>query len=104
MDLSVNYGFTLHIPDDVMAIMEARCILVSDVEKVIDYSKRNNDYFFNPYTLNYVARLKLENVACWVRYEEKGKDIYIISVAIIEWKFMYYTWRYNLPKQGSIND
>lgn len=104
MDLNMKNGFRLHIPDDVMAIMEERYILVSDVEKVIDYSKRNNDRLFNPYTLHYVARLKLGNVACWVRYEEKGKEIYVLSVTIIEWKLIYYTWRYNMPKRGYTND
>ncbi|TCO71820.1 pyridine nucleotide-disulfide oxidoreductase/dicluster-binding protein [Marinisporobacter balticus] len=80
MDLMKHYNFKLNIPDDVMNIMEERYILVSDIEKVIDNARRNNERFFNPDTYNYLARLKFENVTYWVRYEEKENEIYVNSV------------------------
>lgn len=80
MELIDNYNVKLNIPDEVMAIMEERYILVNDVEKVIDNSIKNNQRFFNSDTSNYLARLRIENVTYWVRYEEKENEIYVNSV------------------------
>lgn len=79
MDTDV-YDFTCNIPDEVMAIMEERFILINDVKKVIDHSRKNNERFFQPDTGNYLARLRLDNVTYWVRYEEKGDEIFVKSV------------------------
>lgn len=81
MDLVNDYDFKLSIPKEVMDIMEQRFILVSDVEKVIDSSRKNNERFFNPETSGYLAKLRLENVTYWVAYEEKEDgQIYVNSV------------------------
>ncbi len=71
MDIDNKYDFKLSIPKDVLDIMEQRFILVSDVEKVIDSSRKNNERFFNPEIACYLAKLRLENVTYWVGYEEK---------------------------------
>jgi hypothetical protein len=55
--------------------MEKRFILVSDVEKVIDSSRKNNERFFNPETSSYLAKLRVENVTYWVGYEEKEDEL-----------------------------
>jgi Fe-S oxidoreductase len=80
MDLNMNFDFNLNISKEVMSIMEERYILVSDIEKVIDYSRKNNERFYHPGTSNYLAKLRLENVTYWVRYEEKENEIYVNSV------------------------
>lgn len=80
MELLDNYNLKINIPDEVMAIMEERCILVNDVEKVVANSIKNKERFLNSDTSNYLARLRIENVTYWVRYEEKGNEIYVNSV------------------------
>ncbi|MDD3343015.1 MAG: FAD-dependent oxidoreductase [Sulfurospirillaceae bacterium] len=74
------YNFTLHISEDVFAILEKRFILVSDIEKVIDNAITKKERFFNPQTLHYLARLRLQNVTYWVKYAEEGTDIFIKDV------------------------
>lgn len=80
MDLIKKLDFNLIIPDDAKKLMEDRYILIEDIEKVIDNARRNKEYFFNPETSNYLARLRNENVTYWVRYEEKGKDVIVNNV------------------------
>ncbi|MFA9466116.1 MAG: pyridine nucleotide-disulfide oxidoreductase/dicluster-binding protein [Velocimicrobium sp.] len=80
MNLSNNYDFNLNLSNNVVAIMEERCILVDDIKKVIDYSRKKNERFFHTDTSNYLAKLRLEHVTYWVRYEEKGNEIYVNSV------------------------
>ena len=80
MDLTRNYDFNLIIPEDVLAIMEERFILVEDIERVVDNAQRNRERFFNPVNSNYLARLRLDNVTYWVRYEEKEDGIVVNSV------------------------
>jgi glutamate synthase (NADPH/NADH) small chain len=79
MDLDHHYDFKLEIPKDVVNIMEQRFILVTDVEKVIDSSRKNNERFLNPETGNYLAKLRLENVTYWVEYEEKEDGLIYIN-------------------------
>lgn len=80
MDTSGTYDFKLNIPEDIMALMEDRFILINDIEKVIDHSRKMNERFFQPDTSNYLARLRLENVTYWVQYEEKGDEIFVNRV------------------------
>ncbi|MEW9122290.1 MAG: pyridine nucleotide-disulfide oxidoreductase/dicluster-binding protein [Thermotaleaceae bacterium] len=80
MDLIRNYDFNLIILEDVMKTMEERYILVEDIERVIDNAKKNKERFFNPEDSNYLARLRLDNVTYWVKYEEKEKDVVVTSV------------------------
>jgi Fe-S oxidoreductase len=81
MDLVNHYDFKLEIQKDVIDIMEQRYILVTDVEKVLDSSRKSNERFFNPETSSYLAKLRLENVTYWVGYEEKEDAlIYVNSV------------------------
>jgi Fe-S oxidoreductase len=75
MDFVNDFDFKLIIPKEVTDIMEQRFILVSDVEKVIDSSRKNNERFFNPETSSYLAKLRVENVTYWVGYEEKEDEL-----------------------------
>lgn len=72
-----TYDFTLHLSDDVVALMEKRFILVSEVEHVIDHAQKSKERFFNPQTSEYLAHLRVQNVTYWVKYEEKNSDIFI---------------------------
>ncbi|MDD2384764.1 MAG: heterodisulfide reductase-related iron-sulfur binding cluster [Sulfurospirillaceae bacterium] len=78
--MNTRYDFTLHMSDEITAIMEKRFIMVSDIEKVVDHSLSHQERFFNPDTLDFLARLRLQNVTYWVRYEEKGSDITVKDV------------------------
>jgi len=79
-NMSKIYNFTLHIPGAIVTMMEKRFILVSDIQKVIDNSIRKQERFYNPETLDFLARLRVQNVTYWVRYEERGSDIMIKDV------------------------
>ena len=78
--MSKTYNFTLHIPDAIVSMMEKRFILVSDIEKVIDNSITKQERFYNPETSDFLARLRVQNVTYWVKYEERGSDIMIKDV------------------------
>ncbi|MDF2951454.1 MAG: pyridine nucleotide-disulfide oxidoreductase [Anaerocolumna sp.] len=97
MDYIKDMNYKLNIPKDVVNYMKEKYILEDHVKKVIYYSIKTKERFFNPFTLQYVARLKLDNIAYWVRYEDLGKEICVKSVIAVEWKLMYYSWSYNLP-------
>lgn len=79
-DMSKTYDFTLHVSDEITALMEKRFILLSDVEKVVDHSLTCKERFYNPETLDFLARLRVENVTFWVKYEESGSDITVKDV------------------------
>ena len=79
-DMSETYDFTLHISDEITALMEKRFILLSDVEKVVEHSLTCKERFFNPETADYLARLRVQNVTFWVKYEEEGSDITVKDV------------------------
>jgi hypothetical protein len=100
MDFIKDMNYKLNIPEDVATHMKESHILVDDVKKVIYHSMKSKERFFNPFTLQYVARLKLNNIAYWVRYVEKGKEIYVKSVITVEWKLMYYSWSFKLPNDN----
>jgi len=78
--MDTTYDFTLHISDEITAMMEKRFILLSDVEKVIDNSLTHKERFFNPETSDFLARLRVQNVTYWVKYDENGSDITIKDV------------------------
>ena len=79
-DMSKMYDFTLHVSDAIIALMEKRFILMSDVEKVVDHSLTCKERFYNPETLDFLARLRVQNVTFWVKYEESGSDITVKDV------------------------
>lgn len=79
-DMNTTYDFTLHVSDEITALMEKRFILLSDVEKVVDHSLTCKERFYNPETLDFLARLRVENVTFWVKYEESGSDITVKDV------------------------
>lgn len=68
------------IPQNVKEVMENRYILMEDIEKVIDNAQKNKERFLNPLDGNYMARLRIDNVTYWVRYEEKSEGILVNSV------------------------
>ena len=79
-DMSRPYDFTLHISDEITTLMEKRFILMSDVEKVVEHSLTCKERFYNPETLDFLARLRVENVTFWVKYEESASDITVKDV------------------------
>jgi len=79
-DMRPSYNFTLHLCDEIIALMEKRFILLSDVEKVVEHSLTHKERFFNPETSDYLARLRVQNVTFWVKYEERGNDITVKDV------------------------
>ena len=79
-DMSKTYDFTLHVSDAIIALMEKRFILLSDVEKVVDHSLTCKERFYNPETMDFLARLRVDNVTFWVKYEEHGSDITVKDV------------------------
>jgi hypothetical protein len=60
--------------------MEDRYILREDVKKVVDNALRNNERFFNPKDSSYLARLRIDNVTYWVKYEMKEEGILVRNV------------------------
>lgn len=78
--MNPSYNFTLHLCDEIVALMEKRFILLSDVEKVVEHSLTHKERFFNPQTSDYLARLRVQNVTFWVKYEEQGSDITVKDV------------------------
>lgn len=79
-DMNTTYDFTLHVSNEITALMEKRFILLSDVEKVVDHSLTCKERFYNPETLDFLARLRVQNVTFWVKYEESGSDITVKDV------------------------
>ena len=87
--MSPSYNFTLHISDAVVSLMEKRFILQSDIEKVVENSLTHKERFYNPETSDYLARLRVQNVTFWVKYEEQGsniivKDVYSHRMEVVE--------------------
>ena len=80
MDLEKQTDLNLIIPENVRQLMEDRYILLEDIEKVIDNAQKSGERFFNPKDRNCLARLRLDNVTYWVRYEEKDDKILVNSV------------------------
>ena len=78
--VDTTYDFTLHMSDEIVSLMEKRFILLSDIEKVVDHSLTCKERFFNPETSDFLARLRVQNVTYWVKYEEKGSDITVKDV------------------------
>lgn len=78
--VNTTYDFTLHITDEITAMMEKRFIMVSDIEKVVNNSITRKERFFNPETSDFLARFRIQNVTYWVKYEESGRDITIKDV------------------------
>ena len=75
--MSTSHDFTLTIPETVVALMEKRFILQSDIEKVVENSLTHKERFYNPQTSDYLARLRVQNVTFWVKYEEQGSNIIV---------------------------
>lgn len=78
--VSETYNFTLHVSDEIVALMEKRFIMMSDVEKVVEHSLSHKERFFNPEASDFLARLRVQNVTFWVKYEERDRDITIKDV------------------------
>jgi hypothetical protein len=80
MNSEKSYDFNLIIPENVKQLMEDRYILIEDIEKVIENAQTKKERFYNPVNSSYLARLRLDNVTYWVRYEVKNEEILINSV------------------------
>jgi Fe-S oxidoreductase len=80
MDLIQTYDFELQISEEVSKLMEKRFILLSDVQKVVDHSRKTGERFFNPENGRYLARLRLDHVTFWVQYTESDAVIFVNSV------------------------
>lgn len=76
-----DLDFEVSLSEDVVALMEERFILKTDIEKVIDNSRKTGERFQNPNTGHYLAKLRLQNVTYWVEYEEAElNQVNVISV------------------------
>ncbi|TAH56043.1 MAG: (Fe-S)-binding protein, partial [Methanosarcina mazei] len=80
MDYEKQRDFKMIIPENVRQQMEDRYILMEDIAEVIDSSRKSGERFFNPGEHSYLARLRLDNVTYWVKYEEKDEEIIVKSV------------------------
>ncbi|MGI6702770.1 MAG: pyridine nucleotide-disulfide oxidoreductase/dicluster-binding protein [Clostridia bacterium] len=80
MGLEKQSDYKITIPENVIRLMEDRYILMEDIEKVIDNAQKRSKRFFNPSEASYLARLRIDNVTYWVKYEEKGEGILVKSV------------------------
>ena len=79
-DINESYDFEIVLSDEVKEKMEKRFILMEDILKVIDNSKKTNKRFYNKVTSDYLARLPIENVTFWVQYKEQENKIYVNAV------------------------
>jgi len=66
--------------DELLKIMEKRYILTEDIMKVLYHAKENEDYFYNPETSEYLAKLRIVNVTYWVMYKEDEEELIITNV------------------------
>ncbi len=73
-------GTDLIILPEVWKLMEERYILEEDIQKVITHAKSTGERFYHSKDATYLARLKIENVTYWVKYEEKPDGILVSSV------------------------
>lgn len=67
------------IANQVEEKMEDLYILVADVEKVILNALETGEYFYDPETLEYLSRLRMDEVTFWVRYKKDGSDVVILN-------------------------
>lgn len=80
MDYEKQRDFKMIIPENVRQQMEDRYILMEDMAEVIDSARKSGERFFNPEEHSYLARLRLDNVTYWVKYEEQDQEILVKSV------------------------
>jgi hypothetical protein len=80
MESEKSNGLNLIIPDEVWEMMEQRYILKEDIAKVVAHAQATGERFFNPKDSNYLARLRLDNITYWVKYQEHEEGILINSV------------------------
>lgn len=73
-------GYTsihLIIPDEVQKSLEARFILVEDLQKVLEYSEQTGGRLLNAENGHLLAYHKLANVTYWVEFTYQGGDYLI---------------------------
>ena len=80
MDKDEKYNITLTLTDTVKEKMEELYILLSDIKKAVANSIETKERFFNPEENSYLARLRIENVTYWVKYEIKDEKIIVTNV------------------------
>jgi len=79
LEMDLNLKNNLVISDRISSIMEERFILVEDVDKVIEASKKTGERFFNPEDGSYLANLRIGNITCWVHYAEREDSFEVLS-------------------------
>lgn len=80
MDKDEKYNITLTLTDTVKEKMEELYILLSDIKKAVANSIETKERFFNREENSYLARLRIENVTYWVKYEIKDEKIIVANV------------------------
>jgi glutamate synthase (NADPH/NADH) small chain len=70
----------LSVSDSVLALMEDRMILTSDISKVISNAEKTNNKLLDEITNEFIAYHKLAYVTYWIRYTIEG-DQYILHNA-----------------------
>jgi NADPH-dependent glutamate synthase beta subunit-like oxidoreductase len=64
--------FTLHISEEVRALLEERMILDEDVRRTIEHAEQTGDKIENPATGRSVASFRPVSVTYWVEYSPQG--------------------------------
>jgi hypothetical protein len=75
MDLRID------IPGSVLADIEARRILFSDVALVLEEAAKNGPHFENPETGKSLACLRPRQVTFWVEYERRADGSFLVHRA-----------------------
>jgi NADPH-dependent glutamate synthase beta subunit-like oxidoreductase len=70
----------LILSDDIQKMLDARFILVEDIQKVLEYSEQTGNRLFNAENNHFVAYHKLANVTYWVEFTRQG-EAYLIHRA-----------------------
>jgi hypothetical protein len=73
-------GIQLIIPREVQVTLEARLILVEDIQQVIEYAERSGNKLINKATGHFLAHYKPSNVTYWVEYSP-AEQAYLIHNA-----------------------
>ena len=68
---------TLKVSEDVLARLEERLILLSDVQQVIAHAERTGTWLLNPQTQHRLAHYRPATVTYWVEYIPEG-DAYTV--------------------------
>jgi hypothetical protein len=79
-DKKAYEGIQLIIPREAQEMLEARQILVEDIQQVIEYAERTGSKLLNKRTRHFLAYYKPGTVTYWVEYSP-AEEAYLIHKA-----------------------